>query len=133
MCVVLQNVEADVLDGSLSSPDRDSQHSIPDLLAEAIDDEEKEGTCQHVLSSYLLPRIENSAGGIEMVSIPCRRRLLCCALFKLNISFAIDPRLSKSKTWNLWKKKYFLLIFYHLGLPIRLIVLFVNSIFFKTL
>ena len=36
---------------------------------------------------------------------------------RLNISIAIDPRLSKSKIWNLWKKKvFFILIFFRLGL-----------------
>ena len=51
---------------------------------------------------------------------------------RLNISVAIDPRLSKSKIWNLWKKSIFLLIFFPSGVN-RLIVLIVNSFLVKTL
>ena len=73
---------------------------------------------------YLPAGIENSAGGIGLVSVPCRLRL--------NISLAINLKLSKSKIWNLWEKRYFLLIFFP-PRPIRLIVLLVNSLLFKTI
>ena len=52
---------------------------------------------------------------------------------RLIISLAIDPRLSKSKIWNLWKKGFFFLIISFTPWPIRLIVLIVNSFLFKTL
>ena len=52
--------------------------------------------------------------------------------FWLNISVAIDPRLLKSKIWNLCKKSIFLFIFCSPG-PIRLIVLINNSFSFKVL
>ena len=48
-------------------------------------------------------------------AVPCLR---------FNISVAIDPRLSKSKIWNLWKK-YFIINFF----PLRTIRLIVNSFF----
>ena len=52
--------------------------------------------------------------------------------FWLNISVAIDPRLLKSKIWNLCKKSIFLFIFCSPG-PIRLIMLINNSFSFKAL
>ena len=52
-------------------------------------------------------------------------------LLMLNISIATDPRLSKSKMWNLWKTVFFIKFF--LPRPIRLIVLIVYSFLFKTL
>jgi hypothetical protein len=40
------NVAFEVAEGPTSSPDEDSQFSIPDLLAEAIEDDER-GTSQY--------------------------------------------------------------------------------------
>ena len=53
-----------------------------------------------------ISRVENSAGGIGLVSVhvPCRHHW---AQLRLNILVAIDHRLLKSKIWNLWKKHSF--------------------------
>ena len=62
---------------------------------------------------YLPPWIENLAGGRSAYQTASS-----APHFRLNIFVAIDPRLSKSKIWNLWGKKSILfhLIFFHLGL-----------------
>ena len=56
---------------------------------------------------YVPPGTENSAGGAGLSAY----HAAATPRLRLDISVAIDPRLSKSKIWNVCKKVFFIDLF----------------------
>ena len=112
------------------TPHSASTHSQPWWVAQTA--------CTHSITTVVSHYYQLGYNDILLISRPelkIQREVLDCSTyhaatprFRLNISVSIDPRLSKSKFWNVWK--LFLLVSFSPGL-IRLNMLIDKSILFQ--